>query len=772
MGNKTLTSLFRNQANLDNNTVDISGLVGELDRQDKTHDGIFAEAGGVSLESFGDPNPDQSSLMATAYEQMERTLDSYGFENYGADLGESSDHDRIKANQTAAGTFASMVTQDGKAGDYIRHLNSITKTPQVSNEHEVAIAPRMDGPFGTVPVLSTGLENYNEKSTRDFRVISVAYNLSAARQDPFGEAIYPTVVTNAAEGGVTQNVTYAAVMEDVYHQATGQKFDTREVNMVEAYRDPSILDDHSTTIVPIASDQNVAAQKAFVDDSVIPHEEVELEDGSSVPTAPLAIGQKFDLIGISNQQNLITGGKLDISDTIDPAITLKNIYVQIGTGSDKAVVKFVTQRIPTATFQPNLIGDTRDANLLFRTEDLVLSGEKTAVDGSTPAAITAIKDAGYNVRLSVNVNGFVSLSNGNTSITSVSPAVDKILNEDGTRISQTGADGEAIVTALGDMQVVGYDLDSRFTNTNRRERGMLVQTRTKQFRYPIPMHAPITLPMTTMDTADGPGEVVKALTVATNIRNSNNAVKRLLNYLSQLREVVGNGSIHPDFGSMEGALSVMMRPTYRYDRLDLRDVIDTLRSKDRWDDVCAAVLNKLKGMLYPAYRDSNIEAVFQTVSGNADERPKFIIACDKEIANYLMTKGDNRTLGAYLEYDIVSTNNQKFDGKLVVIPTRKNPKEGDILNFGQFYYVPTLIADLPISRHGQISREIAAIPFNIHINNIPFAIELDVLGLKEVMGSSSNQQLSGFEYPEDGGTDGSGSTGGTDDTSGTDGSET
>ncbi|MFO6285120.1 hypothetical protein ACLBVW_36775, partial [Pseudomonas aeruginosa] len=78
---------------------------------------------------------------------------------------------------------------------------------------------------------------------------------------------------------------------------------------------------------------------------------------------------------------------------------------------------------------------------------------------------------------------------------------------------------------LTDLAVIGFELDTRFTNTNRRQRGHLLQTRALQFRHPIPMHAPVTLPMDTM-TDEGPGEVVKALTVNTNIRNSNNAVKR------------------------------------------------------------------------------------------------------------------------------------------------------------------------------------------------------------------------------------------------------
>jgi hypothetical protein len=180
-----------------------------------------------------------------------------------------------------------------------------------------------------------------------------------------------------------------------------------------------------------------------------------------------------------------------------------------------------------------------------------------------------------------------------------------------------------------------------------------------------------------------------------------------------------------------------MRPTYRYGKLHLPDVIDSMKSQDRWNDVCSAILNFVKGILFPAYRDSNIEAAFRVISGNQDERPLFIFATDKEIGNYLMTQGDDRTLGPVLKYDIVTTNNELFDGKLVVLPTRERPQENDILSWGQFFYVSTIIADLPISRTGtQVTREIAAVPFNLHVNNIPFAIEIDITGFDEVMGKS------------------------------------
>lgn len=739
MENK-LKTLFDAKVDESGKAFSLTEFVTSLESRDS--DQLFSGASSlvanIGQEDFGDMNNEMRDAAARMYQSLDEQLQSHGFEQFNATRG--GDASRVAGNQKLAATMAGIAFGDESA--YRKHQKSMTVSQESSDPNVISVSPSIDGPGGSTTAMPSGvsLENYNEKSQRDFRVISVGYNLGAARQDPFGEALYPTVVVNPTEGGVTQNLTYAAVLQDVFHQTTGALFDTREVNMVEAFRDPSILEDKSTSLVPVVDSEGNNA-RAFVDSAKIGRTDLDVDYGGPLKTAPLKIGERFDLMGVSNRHQLIAGNLLDTSDTIDPAIRLKNIYVELANGK---VVRFQVSRMPTAVFQPALVGDTRKAQLNFTTEDLTMDGDTKTIDGTAQAGLTELESSGHSMRLAVNVTGSVSTSKGDTWISSTEVVVDKVFDDQGVAVNKTTGTASSIITALGDMKVIGYDLDARFTNTNRRERGQLVQTRTLQFRYPIPMHSPITLPMSTMDS-EGEGGVVKTLTVATNIRNSMNAVTRLLNYLAQLSEVVGAGYDRPKFGAVEGAMSAMMRPTYRYAMLDLRTAIDTVRSKDRWEDVGQTILNQIKSLLFPAHRDSNIEAAFQTVTGNSDERPKYIIATDKEIANYLMTKGDDRTLGAYFKYDIVATNNEKFDGKIVVIPTRENPVEGDILNWGQFYYVPTIIADLPISRNGEISREIAAVPFNLHVNNIPFAIEIDVTGLSEVMGESQFNRLPGFQ---------------------------
>lgn len=727
---KNLKSVLKASAT-DKPVFSMEGFVSSLNLENDLVDGLFSKntaalAKTIGLENFGEGEDRHAAT--SVYKQLTQLAVKLGFEHY------ISENPRVAENQLTAAFLGTVAASNPDA--YIKALRGVSKAVP-STESIKSVEHSFSGPAGSLQVFdaegakSMGLENYNEKSQRDFRVVTVGYNLAASRQDEFSERIYPTTVINPIEGGVVQVLPYIAVMKDVHHAVNGARWKNDEVNMVEAYRDPSILDDNATDLIP-AIDPAGSNLQFFVDPALVPAETLINEQNLSIETAPLKPGIKIDLMGNSNANLLIDAGMLEVSDSIDPAGRLKALYVKF----QGKVVKFKVDRMPRAVFQPDLIGDTRGARIDFWTDDLTVSASTRTIDGVQTAAMQELESREWVLRVSVDFSGNISLSRGDSRFTNGTVDIAAILNSDRRPIDIKAGAGKTLVDSITDLEIVGFELHTRFTNTNRRQRGHLLQTRALQFRHPIPMHAPVTLPLSTMEE-QGPGEVVKALTVNTNIRNSNNAVKTLLNYLAQLKELTGNGFNRPVINVYEGALAAVMRPTYYYGQMHLPDMIDTLKSKDRWDDVCAAILNKVKGVLFPAYRNSNIEATFRVISGNQDERPMFLFCSDKEIANYLMTKGDDRTLGAYLEYDIVSTNNELFDGKLVVVPTRKTPAENDILSFGQFFYVSTIIADLPISRGGhQISREIAAIPFNLHINNIPFALEFDVTGFEEVMGHS------------------------------------
>ncbi|MFO5615078.1 hypothetical protein ACLBQC_31445, partial [Klebsiella pneumoniae] len=85
----------------------------------------------------------------------------------------------------------------------------------------------------------------------------------------------------------------------------------------------------------------------FVDPALVPPYTIKNEQNLTTTTAPLEANVRLDLLGNSNANLLIQRGMLEVSDTIDPAGRLKNLFVLLG----GKVVKFKVDRLPRAVFQ-------------------------------------------------------------------------------------------------------------------------------------------------------------------------------------------------------------------------------------------------------------------------------------------------------------------------------------------------------------------------------------------------------------------------------------
>lgn len=720
----------------------MEGFVQELQRQKHSGTGLMTKTFDLAAgnEDFSDPSVQNDLNMV--FGELESSLESLHFADMVGQVGKTdlspsdvAENDRIKSNMKTATGFISAILMNGSVESYMQQQRNCTKAQ--AREGERVAQSQLDGPAGYIPVGS--LENYDEKPTTGFNVITIAYNLSAARQDAFGERLYPTLVVAPTEGGISQKMSFTVRIKDVPHKSGATDYDLNDVNLVDGFRDPEVLEDTVTRAIPVYDDKTNA--NLFVASTLVAPTTLK-DDYGTYRTAPLKAGQRIDLIGNSNRERWLNAGQMDVSDTLDPNAGLSAIYVKVG---DK-VLRLVVDRLPNSRFQAVREGDSRSMYLAFTSRAPIVTKKTTAVDGTTIPALAAMADGDY-AFLSLDINGNLNLRTGSTGGISGTVSLHSVFDKNGAELPTDTGTASDVAKAFATAEVVGYDPDLRFTNKNRRERGQIIQTRTLTLRHAIPMGAPITNIGSTLEEANETA-IVSGLTAATNVRNSNNAVSTLLNYAAMLSRVTANNAnrrINPE--EIEGIMAVNMNPTYRYVKLDLRTAIDSIRGKDRLDDIGATILNTIRSEVFPAIRDANILPAFQLITGNPDEKPLLVIATDNEICNYLMISGDVRTMGANLKYEIVSTQNKLMDGKIICVLTRENPTEGDVLNFGQFLYVPSLVGRLPISRNGQVSREIAVAPFNKHINNIPFVIEIDVVGLKETAanGAATGSTLNGYD---------------------------
>jgi hypothetical protein len=82
-----------------------------------------------------------------------------------------------------------------------------------------------------------------------------------------------------------------------------------------------------TPLIPIYSDES---KKFFVDPALHKPYERQVSGDISVTTNFLKFGERFDLMDISSATEMFVTGIRDVTDTIDPAVTLEKILVSFG----------------------------------------------------------------------------------------------------------------------------------------------------------------------------------------------------------------------------------------------------------------------------------------------------------------------------------------------------------------------------------------------------------------------------------------------------------
>lgn len=178
-------------------------------------------------------------------------------------------------------------------------------------------------------------------------------------------------------------------------------------------------------------------------------------DIGTIQTAPLRVGKKFDLFGISSANLLINAGALDISDTIDPTARLKEIYLSIGGD----LFAYNVMHHPSAKFTPSLLGDTRTIKLDFDAEEFTVEPNTVSYTRGIPLWSTWVDQPGA-INIRVSVTGNIDLARGTASFNGSASLLDSAV--------ETKMDPRAFELLRNSIKVVGFTLDAQFTNINRR----------------------------------------------------------------------------------------------------------------------------------------------------------------------------------------------------------------------------------------------------------------------------------------------------------------
>lgn len=636
------------------------------------------------------------------------------------------DSSSVRRARSAAGTIAAVIGADPAS-----FFSESYKASFAAKPNSVIINSGVADP--AVRDLALMTESFDRSEMAAMQQYSVAYNMDAGFGSEFGETLYPTIVQDPLQAGFSMSVVVNIVQNAITRETSGALADWQRRNILRGYRDHTVMSKHKNDVIPVYRPEAAAN---FADSAVIPAYDITV-DGRDIHTAPLKFGAEFDLMAISQRAEQLAQGARNQLTSLDPAISLKNVYVKIGND----VIRLNASLVASSQFVA--IPQTVDRTVALNMSGVGLNfsaSTKTIGQTALTGALADIATSKLTVNLNLRVSGSVHLETGKTELNMTGLRVASIYNEDGVEVPR--ASKGALVTAIEAAAGVGYDLTAYVVNSELAERGDLIGYIQFNQSYVVPRRSPITAQRVTAET-DSAGEALdlKALLEATKVRLGNEAVTSLLKDFDNLHEIAQNyrtspTNINPQALGM-GRYGVI--PTSRKETISLKDRIDSLKSADRMEDLQAVIVNIVRDAAYRLWRDSELQVALDAKYNGAVRRPTVIVATDPVLAEYLMVTGDTRTLGNEFNLRVVSTIDERFDNKLFITfgvfseDTNSVPNE---LHWGNLFWAPEAVVTIPARSAGNtVAKEIIVQPRYLFVNHLPIGAmyDIDPTGVEEIV---------------------------------------
>ncbi len=657
---------------------------------------------------------DESQLLANTTRSVDTTIQSV-LENLSI---------RVSPHQVAAGTAAAIIAASPRA--------FMNYKPAANHAVRQLRFPTADGSFER----GVSLEAYDERANKNAQLWSITYNISSSIQDAFSEAWFPTIVVSPDQVGIVIEINLLKVLNDVKRSINGAVTDFGFKNVTRAFVDPTIFKGEQTRIVPVlytgGPNDNTGFFAAAAD--IAPYA-YNLE-GEMINTSYLKPGATIDLIGISQTQALLDGGVMDVTDALDSYIALNNVAIKVTDGLDSDVIKFSVADSPTSIFTYTQTGNTRDMMLSFNNSGNFITPTTTKLSGGALVALNEVAANNYTVRVKLNITAATNLQKAKLDLFANSVSVVSIQDVNGNLLDMTAGVPLAVTTLINAASVIGYELTSYRANSNRRQRGQLMDTQTEVQVINVPWRSPISILKPPGDDGQNDSFSIGALAAGTHARMMNDAVTRLFKADTTLASLSPFADYSDEGPDIMGTGRYHVIPTYFTENIVMTGIVDSLRSQDRIKDIRAALVEKIRYYVYQAHRMSQYSSASIVLEGVQASKPKVVIGCDEVLANYLNVEGDLRNLGEGFECVIVAHPDIRMRGHIfisfVVDDGRKNTQINP-LSFGNLLWSPEITYIMPISRNNTISKELTVTPRYLHIVNLPILIKLVVTGLSDVL---------------------------------------
>lgn len=681
----------------------------------------------LSMESFG---AGESESFSRRIEEVEKDLASVVDVFHRGDSVDPKTYASVTRCSLEAARIGAVLAANPQAAFAASSFDNVTS----HNNIEVLRVGAKHGDFYTSRNLD--LQAFDNTPTRQITEWTTTYSLGAVRQNAFAQAFWLPIAVSPEEPGLLATIRARYVQDDIKRSIKGTPQNWNRKPLIHALVDDSILRDDQTDVIPVYRDTGANANTEYFVDAAIVPPTIRKYDGQDVVTSYLKFGADVALIDISQIDSLIAAGVMNQFDALDTAIQVLSLVVKVGDD----VLELNVEHFTGSNFAYSVQGNVRSMSTNLLVEGLLLNENTRNLDGSALTTLKPVVDGQYQVRLGLKAFGEFNLETSRGSMESPINGLraTRITHPSAPteELSMTGGNGKIIADLLAGATMLGYKLAARRVNTDRRNRGQLIDTMEWRKYYAIPLRAPITAVRPVSAADQGDAELIQTLLETTYVRASNDAVAALFRAFGALKSTCATGTpvdINPEFMGMASKLVTPFAEEYD---LDCQLIVDSLTSSGRTVDIQAALINVMRDKAFQIAVQTNYFVALSSYYGGQNIKPTVLLGTDQRLAAYLNIVGDNRLMGPEMSHHVVASPNRKM--RDTIFMTFADYNEGsqgkyNPMHFGHFAIKPEVVTNTQVSRGQQTIREMTVMPSYIHIPNLPILVKFNVKNLDAVL---------------------------------------
>jgi len=633
---------------------------------------------------------------------------------------------------------AMILAAAGDLDGYMTKVAQESSNPKYANylSADIPGSASMSADYGKTPLVAT--EYYTNKDLDKNLGLTWTLNVRALEtQSRFAETLFPTITVENNDVGITVRTKITTVTRGILNALLSKDsvVDDRQP-LHNALSNHKVLQDDAIRIVPYVMEDGGNAE-FFVPATVIANETVRLGRVPAYPTNYLSFEKdNLNLFRLSAHPGIVAEG-YDETDEIAPGAAMGSLLLSVRKAGeevkDGSLFKLQTRDMQFASFQRPAEGDGRELVLQFRHTRFSMNGSSQDWKGDTIPALEALDQNDYTLQYVINISMSLFTNgqrSGQVEISGKSLRVDAVVDSTGTYLPiETGS----VKTILDNIKIelVGWRFDGTRTNENRRTQGLLLDPVWEQENYKLQYGSPI-LTKSPVGVEYDDAERLDDLVSAVNIRNEMLAITQTINYSEAVRDVYKTMVTQWDKPAIRGLGRHWVGAWYDETDFDVSKVIQSMETKDALINARQGLMQRLGDQVTRAIQDSRYMPALRLLTANPDALPRIIIATDEPTAAMLLLyMGDQRLLGDRYEFDIITTNDDRWrikneaDGswtrRLQWFLKVGSVEDGSycVLNWGNHFWSPIMVTNINIQRNGATSKELAVQPRNAHICHCP-----------------------------------------------------